>query len=456
MARKLLSIATEELEVEKLQRLREDAEQNGEFDVLYQGIQEDIEAKDVAQSSEEDTEQPLEGEEDVSTESPEASETEEVDTEDVSAATESFLQYHRASYANSVAQEAHFADSNTSSIGRYVGDKALSGLNYLKDIGFEYGPVLLKHVYKGVLYALNKTVRAVVQGGVSITKYADKKIHSYQNMQLDLKKIKETLELLDDKKITTEYTKDVVINQLKIGTNFNFKESISVAQKFFEAFFDGFEKNVRGNIAVTRNIVASVIHEQAVQPSQLTYERFNFSNFIRRNVDGYVPSSENVDTYSYQYVLPGDLIFVGWLPKQSLTDHDAIVDAFNNSKMMLGVNTHASVVKDGVDHLTLSEIKEMVNTLESICAYGVELEKTYKNVIKARNGVRGLLNVYMRFLLTSKRKVSIRDSLADFIAVKVAYMDRTHIAGSMYVNDYMVRVVSASLSYLREAIKVYS
>ena len=124
--------------------------------------------------------------------------------------------------------------------------------------------------------------------------------------------------------------------------------------------------------------------------------------------------------------------------------------------MMLGVNTHASTLKEGVKHLTLSEIKDLVSTLESICDYGVELDKSYKAVIKARNGVRGLLNVYMRFLLTSKRKVSIRDSLADFIAVKVAYMDRTHIAGSMYVNDYMVRVVSASLSYLKEAIKVYS
>ena len=174
--------------------------------------------------------------------------------------------------------EANFYGIEFLPFSNYVGNKALSGLNYLKDIGFEYGPVLLKHVYKGVLYALNKTVRAIVQGSVSMTKYVDKKIHSYENMRTDLEKIKETLELLDDKKITTEYTNEVVINQLKVGNNYNFKDSAKVAQKFFEDFFNGFEKNVRGNIGVTRNIVASVIHDQAVQPTQLTYERFNFSN----------------------------------------------------------------------------------------------------------------------------------------------------------------------------------
>lgn len=456
MAKKLFSIAREELEVNKLQRLRDDAEQNGEFDVLYQGIKEDIEAKDTDQSNEEGKEQPLEGEEDVSTDTSDATGIDEVDTEEASVAAESFLRYHQESYTYSVSQEAQFNETYASTFGRYVGNKTLSGLDYLKNIGFEYGPVLIKHVFKGVLYALNKTVRAIVQGSVSMAKYVDKKIHSYENMQADLKKIRDTLELLDDKKIETEFTKEVIINQLKIGNNFNFKESVQIAKTFFEAFFNGFEKNVRGNIAVTRNIVSSVIHEQAVQPTQVIVDRFNFNNFIRRNVDGYIPISDNVDTYAYQYVLPGDLIFIGWLPKHNLTDHESIVNALNSSKMMLGVNTQASAVKDGVKHLTLREIKDMVKTLEAICAYGIELEKSYRSVIKTRNSVRGILNVYMRFLLTSRDKISIRDSLADFIALKVAYMDRTHIAGSMYVNDYMVRIVSASLSYLKEAIKVYS
>ena len=43
MARKLLFIATEELEVDKLDRTTHRCRKNGEFDVLYEGIQEDIE-----------------------------------------------------------------------------------------------------------------------------------------------------------------------------------------------------------------------------------------------------------------------------------------------------------------------------------------------------------------------------------------------------------------------------
>lgn len=455
MSRKRLFVATEELEVEKLHREHVEAEKKGEFDVLYQGVKEDIAAKEASQTSEEETDTPLEGEDDTSTESPEASNTDDVDTDDAAIAAESFLRHHLDPTAFAIAIESGYADTS-STIAGYVGDKALSGLTYLKNIGFEYGPVLLKHVYKGVLYAMNKTVRAVVQGGLSTAKYIDKKIHSYTNLKADLLKVKETLDLLEDKKIETEFSKEVVINQLKIGNNLNFKASVDVAQKFFENFFDGFEKNVRSNIAVTRNIVNTVIHEQTVQPTLLTYERFDFANFVRKHVDGYIPASSCVESYSYQFVLPGDLIFVGWLPKRGLTEHDDIIEALNNSKLILGVNTHANVSRDSVEYHSLADLKSMVDTLIKICDYGIELEKTYDNVLKNRNAIRGVLNVYMRFLLTAKRKVSIRDSLADFIALKVASIDRTHIAGSMYVNDYMVRVVTASLSYLREAVKVYS
>lgn len=455
MSRKRLFVATEELEVDKLHREHVEAEKKGEFDVLYQGVKEDIEAKEATQTSEEETDTPLEGEEDTSTESPEANETEDVDTGDAAIAAESFLRHHLNPDTFTIAIEHGYSD-NTSTIASYVGDKALSGLTYLKNIGFEYGPVLLKHVYKGVLYAMNKTVRAVIQGGLSTAKYIDKKVHSYNNLKSDLLKVKETLDLLEDKKIDTEFTKDVVINQLKIGNNLDFKASAKVAQRFFEDFFDGFEKNVRSNIAVTRNIVNSVSHEQTVQPQLLTYERFNFSNFVRKNVDGYVSSSQCVDSYAYQFILPGDLIFVGWLPKHNLTDHDQIIEALNNSKMVLGVNTHGSIVKDSVAYHSLTDLKAMIDILITVCDYGIELEKTYDTVIKNRNALRGVLNVYMRFLLSAKHKVSLRDSLADFISLKVASIDRTHIAGSMYVNDYMVRVVTASLSYLRDAVKVYS
>lgn len=182
----------------------------------------------------------------------------------------------------------------------------------------------------------------------------------------------------------------------------------------------------------------------------------NFNNFVQKTVDGYVPTSEYVNTYVYKYILPGDLVFLGWLPKQDINEHNDIIESFNNSKMMFGINTDSSNVNDSVEYMSISDLKEMVATLKDICDYGMKLDDTYKNVIKDRNALRGILNVYMRFLLHAKDKVSIKESLSDLIMLKIAFTDRTNISGSMYVNDYMTRLVTSSLSYLKEAIKIYS
>lgn len=447
MAKKLFS-AIEELEVDKLHRETIDANRSGEFDTIYQNVKQNIEAKDEAEVENETDETPDAGN---TTEDAIDAGAEDVNTDDVNVATESFLQHYRRTNV-SIAQESEMLRN----VGGYIGDKSLSGLVYLKDIGFQYGPVLAQHIYKGVLKTLNMAVKGIVQGTVSISNYIKKKINSYKNLKADLDDIEATLKMLEDNEVEAKFTKPTIINQLKIGNNYDFNANIQTADKFFRAFFNGFDSNVRGNIAVTRNIVDSVIKHRTVPPSKITYDKFSFTNFVRRNVDGYVPESSNVDTYSYQYVLPGDMVFAAWIPKPNLPEHDLLVDAFNNSKMFIGVNAEHVKVQDEVEMLSLDDLKAMVTTLKSICDYGIQLDKSYDKVIKDRNSLRSVLNIYTRFLMTSQKRVSVKESLADLIMLKLAYVDRTYIAGSMYINDYMNRLVTVSLSYLKEAIKIYS
>lgn len=468
MAKKLFSPAMEELEVDKLHTQQEQAEKSGQFDQLYQGIKKDMELKEkAAENAEGDeesttddtsTEEPSpENDAAEPVEDPDVENTEAVDGDDTGAALESFLKYHYEAQAISIAQEEVFTKENVLTAGKYLGGKAVDGLKYLKDIGFEYGPVVLKHVYKGVLFALNKTVKAIVQGSVSISTYVKRRINSYENIKSNIESLREAVKLLEDKELDgVKYTNDVVINQLKIGGNYDFLSNVKVAQKFFESFFSSFDRNVKSNVIATRNLVNAVVHEQAVQPTNLVVEKFVMNGLTRREVNGYQTDNRSVESYTYNYVLPGDVAFIAWLPKRNLTSHEAVVAAYNGSKIFLGMNIHTAVVKEAVDYPSISEINKYLDTLTAICDYGIGLDKVYTDVLRTRNATRGILNSYMRFLLKAQNKISISDSMADFIALKVAYTDRAYIAGGMYANDYMVRVLTNSLSYLKDAVKAYS
>lgn len=459
MAKKLFSPAMEELEVEKLHTQQEQAEKSGEFDQLYQGIKQEVEQKAKVVENEESEEVPTDATptSDEAVEDPDVENTEAVDGEDTDVALESFLKYHGEFLAISLATEDVFTKDNFIAAAKYVGGKTVDGLGYLKDIGFEYGPVLLKHVYKGVLFALNKTVKAVVQGSVSISAYVKRRINSYENIKANVESLREAVKLLEDKELEgVKYTNDVVINQLKIGGNYDFLNNTKVAQKFFESFFSTFERNVKANVLMTRNLVNAVVHEQVVQPSDIVTEKFVMNGLVKREVNGYRVDNESVDGYTYNYVLPGDIAFIAWLPKRNLTSHEAVAAAYNGSKIFLGMNIHSTVVKEAVDYPTLQEINTYLDTLTEICDYGIGLNKVYSDVLRTRNATRGFLNSYMRFLLKAQNKISIRDSMADFIAMKVAYTDRAYIAGAMYTNDYMVRVLTNSLSYLKDAVKARS
>lgn len=470
MAKHLFSQALEQLEVDKLHDQEVETEAKGEFDSLYEGIKQEVEQK-KAQADNTDTDEEsldatpetdpnadADATDDTEVESPEASETENVDSEDAATSLESFVQYHTQSFKYSVAQEEVFTKENMMGGARYVGGKVLDGLGYLKDIGFEYGPVLLKHVYKGVLFAMNKTVKAVVQGTVSITNYTKRRINSYKNIKTRIAALREAIELIEEPKDSDLglFTNEIVINQLKIGSNYDIHSNVKIAQRFFEAYFSSFEKNVTGNVNATRNLVNAVLHEQVIVPSNIVTEKFSMNGLVKHTLSGYKSKSNEIEAYSYSYMLPGDVTFIAWLPKLNLRSREAVASAYSGSKIFLGMNIEASKVKDGIDYLSISDIKQYLDTLDSICDYGINLEKSFDRVVRLRNSIRGTLNVYMRFLLKAQNKVSIENSMSDYIALKVAYLDRTHIAGALYVNDYMARVLTSSLTYLKDAVKANS
>ncbi len=451
--------ATEELEVDKVYRQQQETNAGDEFDELYQNVRQDLNAKREQQedSSKEESSEPS----DTSSEEelPEDTDISDDGAEpDATESLESFLTIHREAVGEYFAQEDIFTKENVLTAGKAIGSASYDGMVWLKNIGFEYGPVLLKHVYKGILFALDKTLRAIFKGSVSITKYIRKRMNSYTVFKEKIQKAREALNLIEGSgnEEAAFFTDEVSIQQLLISNHTDITENLGSALMFFKGFVNSFETKVSNHVAGIGRLIDNVIKTNGKFAGQYSPDVIIPNNFKKAILQGYHPEHEEVESYVYERVLPGNISAIGFFPRKNLNGRDEIITALSESKMFFGVNMTSVVNERSIAFKTKADLLKLLDVLDAVCDVGLASEKTYIDVARKRNGIKGYLSKYTRFLYNLKEKMSIYESMADIISLELQYMDSTYIASSLQLHDYMARVLNASLTYVKQNIKTLS
>lgn len=460
MARRLGLLGFEPLEVDKV--LQAEHEGKTEFDQLYDQTQLSLKQRQEQTEETEDTES--EATEEVTGE-PDQSNDDVKDDEvpsDTEAALESFMADHRDAVSCHLGMEAIFTQDNAVMAGKYLGQKTLEGLSYLKSLGVQYGPIVIKHVYKGVLFSLEKTLRALVKGSIACQRYIKTRQESFSVYKEKIKKARETLKLLEeqpspqsdnDPSLESHYANEKVIMALAIGNQVNAIKAIQSAKVFFDNYRQDFIPNVKSNVVMTNRLIANVIHDQTLPPTEFAKEKLTFKGFVKAAVPGYAKEDQLVDTYAFEQLLPGNLRFMGYLPKKGLTEKRDIMTAYSESSMFFGYDQHVKSSITEVNYLSVAEMNELLDLLDGICDAGLTMDKDLGLIDYYRRVIKGNLKSYLNFLFHAQDKVSIQNAMADFIAVKTEMFDKLFVASNITVHDYMARLLNASLTYVKDSIQ---
>lgn len=457
----------EELNVDKVYREQQTEGLDSEFDELYNStklkIDVEREQKEAAEestaSSDDDTsDQPNEGQEGDDGEVPEDESSDDSEEADATQALESFLCLHELARSEMIATEDIFTKDNLINAAKATGNALGEGFTYLKDIGFEYGPVVLKHVYKGILYALDKTLKAIYKGTTAIAKYVKKRTQSYTAFKEKIAKARETVNLIDDdKEVDDAFTSnEALIQHLIIGDSTDFVKNTTVASAFMKEYFENFSHQVSNHVTGIERLIDNVVRNNGNHAMQYEPEVPDFKNFTRGSIQGYHPDDENIESYVYRHLLPGNTYFIGYLPNRNAQGRDNMLKALGSSRMFLGVNVAAVRNTKSVKLAGKKELLKYLDLLEGICNTGITLEKDYVEVINHRKKVKSYLSRYMRFLFNLQDRLSIHNSMVDFISMEFYYIDKTYVGGSLLVQDYMVGLLTSSLEYVKESIQALS
>lgn len=488
--RKLFSALESELNVDRVYREGKDTHEVGVFDNLYQGIQTKIEEDKVKEESEmtdqtnedpvvdSENQDPIDAPEDTAsentdensnenpdetkptddTEDNKSKDTETKDSKDESiddTALESFLQLHDVALENFLSLESEFYSNH-----KYV-SKAVDALSYMKNVGFKYGPTLLKHAYKGVIIALNLTFKAIMNSIVLINRLSVKYSQSYQKSKDHIRELRKAIELINENNVEPPEEEDTyqntdIIRKLSSRENVDFLSLSKEVLVFNNAIFDFSMKEMANNVNATYSLIQMAMSSKVKTPDTFMNEAASMPGLTPKRVSGYDFSDAYIESYVYNKVLPGNILFIGHFPKKSLKSREDILEAYKDAKVFMGFDEEHFVSNESVGYLSIQDISNYLNNLDQLCDIGLKENEKLDKILKTKRNLKVKLSLYLRYLASAKEKVSIEDSLAEYIGLKIKYFDNVYIKGSNAVYEYNTQYIASSLTYLSACLKRYT
>lgn len=369
----------------------------------------------------------------------------EADQKEIETALESCL------YAHSLAMEA-LLESRYRFATESIMDSGKSALQ----LGFKYAPIAIKHVSKTIWKALTKTDDALQKGMWLLVNYIKKRLNSYKHYSKKIESAKKTLELIKEKNLSIEpdvYPNERNVAKLKIADQLVLENSLTVAKTFAEDYFNNLDRNAVYLANSIRGILNLVISDKVAKPSQLVLNIGELNNFIITKIPSYAPRIDSLDTLVYKNQLPGDLMLIAHVPGKNNLDEDNMLQTYRNMKMFFGVNEQTMVKTLKVNYLSVEEIETCLDLLEQICHYGMSQENSFKKLVATRKAINATFTKYMEKLFKVKDRVTVRESMIEIVTPSIEALDKVYIGTTVQVDDYLGRLINASLVYINDSLK---
>ena len=467
MSKRLLIALEEPLEVEKLLEAQKAANQGNEFDLTYQDKVNDEKAKEepIEEEIGETDGGISDSEENASEDDSDASEDTESDTQpetDQKTAQEEIKNV----YDLTISQEDITSDNVIDGVKKVAGvtfsiagkavELSIDVARHLSHLGVTYGPGILANVKKGLLFLMAKISKFLFTSITSIDRYITTYRNSSKKLSEKVISFKKSLESIStESELSNQYTDQRVINTLKIGISTDTLNNLKVLEKFLSGVIGQLHEQIQDEVHITKIIIAQYSQGNNNAPLELIKKTKLKLNLKQGTVKGYETNNQNIIPYYYGEVLPGDLNFIAHLPNTEISDLDDLKSAYHNAKIMFGVNVDSFKTVEAIDYMTKEQLTDLANTLDNLVKICQSHEKVYESIKKEKLKLRFSFKLFFQHLMTSKEKVSVKDSLLEYIELKSLITDKVYLTAAMDVHDYTSKVINSVLTFANKNLKQF-
>lgn len=452
MAKSIFNIALEQeqLEVDKLKEAKDFANKDPQGQVLYDDL------------VEKNKEESIEPEDDAENASPEDDSSLST-SEDTDTTTEPSLESLREGMKGLTYSPEAITDyiPNPGEYSKMTISAVISGaVAALVTLGIVYGPTIIKNVFKGVIYVFGKLAKLLYVSTVTLTKYIERRINSFNNLKEKIKALKEAVKALKEKEEKAllsgdKYRNGKIINSLKIGNSVDIVRNIQVASKFVSRIILDIDKQINNDIGAIRHLIA-YHHMGTKPPDDILLVRPINRDLIPGSVQGYNNVSDFTETYKYNEGLPSDVALMATLPKQDLLSFEAISKAYSESSMFLGLDLIKFQEIDNIDYMKPDDLIRLLTELDKLCDICISHQSMYERIKLAKAGFKYSFKNYFLSIVNAPVKVTLKHSLVEYVYLKSMFIDKVYLVAAMDVHDYCAKTIVNALSYIEDNVKKLS
>lgn len=501
MFRKLNMSTEAQLEIQTLVEAEEQANKSGEFDSLYQGIKQD---KDVADkkatepeesadagsgdvpdaggddeavaddAAPDDAAEPAQGDEPADAEEsdnadkdedsdgakPEDAEEESAQEEDkeLKAAQEELKNLTYLSVANegfSNVEMGQSVMSGAASAASFLYNNLKHVAKALAELGITYGPGIAKNVYKGFLYAFCKLVTFSYSSTTVVAKYLDRRINSFASIKENIDTLRKALEMLKEKETQNDvssagYTNQKVIDSLKAGDSVDLNANMDVLTQFLTTAITDLGTHFKDDIGAVRHIMSNYGSPSFKVPGNFLTVSPTLMGMGPSDVKGYEFDSELIQSFAYKDILPTNVKFIAHLPRHNLGNLNDFTHAYNKSKMFIGMDTASFKDVNSIHYMTLDNLAVFLDKLDHLCTACISHQALYESINRVKSSAKFGLKNYFISIAKSANKVSVNDSMVEYIYLKSMFVDKVYLSAAMDIHDYSAKVMTAALAYVKD------
>ena len=438
--------AFEDLEINKLLDQKAAINKSNEFDNLYFQTQQKNE-----EDKETEEEVPSDNAEEEPEDQPDSEAPAEPDEEQV--ATESIQ-----SFSYNIVQEDFNENAVLIKDGLvYIGGTIFGVAKYFAVLGLEHIPKLLSGLYQGVVYVLSRLAKLFVIGLYRLERYIEKRKYAIGQFKSKIESAEKALQALQDKDEQVDltdqkYTNVKNINLLKIAEEIDFPKTVNAYTEFLDKTVKTITDNVRSEIMGTKQLISYQLTASVKSPMGFMKIKPLQLEMTSGSVEGY-QTPENTTSFHYKNILPGDVIFIVNLPQADIDEIDLLKDAYHNSQMFLGFNQASFKAIDSVDYMNVQELTGFLASLKRLSDVSAEQVRLYEQILRDKAQLKYGLRNYIQNLHNQDNKVSLSDSLAEYVYLKTLFTEQVYIKTAMDVQEYAGRILSAGLAFVEANIK---
>lgn len=361
----------------------------------------------------------------------------------------------------------HVANENAIMTGlRHAVKISVDAVAALASLGIEYTPRVAKALAKGLIYTVSGIAKVVYAGHEKLTNYMAERERSLSKLESDLDSLSSTLaevkksledsdEDITEKLSELDYSDKEVINALKSADNTDFLSNLTSLSNFLSSSIKEISVVTDHEFRELTSLVSPT--EPGVTASAQSLVPEGLRKFLKGSkVKGFDPNSELLDSISYASKLPGDVSLIAYVPKKDIDSMEQLASAYKGTKLFLGLDTSKLAQVAKVDYMGVADLEKMIAKLQSLVNVCKQHQKLYKDIDTSSKSIARGLKRYIDNLAKSDKGVTLDDTNATAIELKVELVNKVYLTGAMDIHNYVTNTVSKATKYVSANIKQMS